>query len=192
MAIKPNSRPAIRVEEIDQIIAANKIDRKKFPVVLIGIRGYYMDSMGAVGKNDRGIYDDALIWRTPNGSTSFNANTDPGAFRKHIANLKKGVWWYKMGNHNSTGPKGSYPAFRQAADVIVIRDQEGPDSGQFGINIHEGNPTSVSSLGCQTIPPDQWKAFKELGYSELKRTGQKVFPYILIEEDDRRKGVINV
>lgn len=186
-------RPQITLEQVDAIIAANKIDRKKYPVVLIGIRGYFMDTMGVKGQNDRGIYDDCLVWRTPNGYTAFNGNTDPSAgYRKHLACLRKGIWYYKMGNHNSSGPKGSYPAFRQAADVTVIRDGEGPDTGQFGINIHEGNPNSTSSLGCQTIPPVQWKAFKEMGYLELKRNGQAVFPYILVEEADRRKGVLNV
>lgn len=185
-------RPQIKLEDVDKIIEANKIDRKKYPVVLIGIRGYYMDTMGVKGKNDRGIYDDCLVWRTPNGFAAFNANNDPSAgYRKHLAMLRKGVWLYLMGNHNSA-TQGSYPAFRQAADVTVLRDGEGPDTGQFGINIHRGLPASTSSLGCQTVPPEQWPAFKEMGYLALKQNAQKVFPYILIEEADRRKGVLKV
>lgn len=182
----PNSKPQIKKEEIDQIISRFKLDRKMYPVVLVGIRGYYLNTMGVKGKNDRGIYDDALIWNTPNGFASFNGNTDPSAgYRKHLATLKKGVWMYKPGNHNSA-TVGSYPAFRQAADVTVIRDGEGEDTGQFGINIHKGLPASTSSLGCQTIPPTQWEAFRSYGYSELKRCGQVIFPYILIDEQDRK------
>jgi lysozyme len=54
--------------------------------------------------------------------------------------------------------KGKYLALCQrSAPVTVIRDDMGEDTGMFGINQHMGSTTVVSSLGCQTIPPSQYK-----------------------------------
>jgi len=183
------SKPRISSEDLKKMIKKTGLPMPTTKVFLAGIRGYYLDSMGVKGKNDRGIYDDALIWVTPNGIFSFNANVDPSAYRKGtgkgstkgMASLNCGIWLYQMGMHNGSAP---HPAFRQAASVVVTRDGVDAfyeDTGMFGINIHRGGNTGTSSLGCQTIPPKQWDSFKELGYSELKRAGQKKFFYILLE-----------
>jgi hypothetical protein len=156
----------------------------KDEIVLVGIRGYYAGISG----NARGVYDDALIW--VNQKTGFvdtyRANTDPSGFRKGtgygsskgMAKLKAGLWYYKTGLHND------YAAFRQAADVIVIRDGNPPyeDKGQFGINIHCGSRSGgTSSLGCQTLPYKSWPQFKETGYSLIKKAKVKSFIYLLLE-----------
>jgi hypothetical protein len=150
-------------------------------VKLLGIRGYYKTTMGNPVTNDRGIYDDAIFLITPEIFASFNANTDPSIIKKGIAVLKPGVWKYKKGKHKITSPTG-YPAFVQADKVTVTRDQEGDDTGYFGVNIHKGGYNSTSSLGCQTIYPDQWEAFRALVYSEMDKYQEKVIPYVLIEE----------
>lgn len=196
-SIIPKAKPQLSREEIFKIMAANKIDLKKYPCVLVGVRGYYLDSMGLKGQNDRKLYDDALFWITPNVYASYNGNVDASGYRKGkgtgaakgMATLKPGVWLYKKGLHRG------YQAFVQAAKVVVVRDgHDGDyeDEGYFGINIHRGGLTTTQSLGCQTTPSTQWDSFKGLGYGELDRNGQKVFPYILIEETQRRKGKLNV
>jgi lysozyme len=154
-------------------------------VLLLGFRGYYRDSMGAIGRNDRGIYDDALFILSPYVFASFNANTDPSIYRKGsgtssnkgVALLNPGIWLYQKGIHRG------YAAFTQAAPVVVTRDGTPPyeDTGYFGINIHKGGTNSTSSLGCQTLYAPQWESFKSLLYSELSRVGQKKFKYILEE-----------
>jgi hypothetical protein len=165
----------------DQLLRAN-IKTALPAVALLGMRGYYRDTMGRPGVNDRGIYDDAIILRTESAHVAFNANTDPSVARKHIAVLKRGVWQYKVGTHGLSKPKAQqYTALVQAGEVTVIRDQEGPDTGYFGINIHRGSYSGTSSLGCQTIFPDQWAAFIALVQSELKRAAQKIIPYVLVE-----------
>ena len=163
-----------------QLKAANVSD----PVCLVGIRGYYRDSMGATGKNDRGIYDDALILVSPNVHAAFNANVDPSRLgwnanaRKPMAQLKAGVYRYKIGQHGIS--RGNpYKALVQAGPVTVMRgDKE--ETGHFAINIHKGGRTTTSSEGCQTIPPQQWDAFLAITESELKRNNAKTLSYVLV------------
>ena len=183
----PKTRPMAPRTEIERIINESDIDRSMNPVVIVGIRGYYRDTMGDVGKNDRGLYDDALFLVTPSVFLAVNANCDASKYRKGwgfgsekgMASLNPGVWWYKTGIHYGSIP---HAAFRQAMPVTVTRDgTHGPyqDTGMFAINIHRGGNDRTGSLGCQTIPPSQWPALKELAYSEIKRLGVDLFPYIL-------------
>lgn len=182
MAVKilPNNRPAWSREDVESIIHQYGIIDS---VVLIGKRGYFRDSLGAVGRNDLNIYDDAIAVISPTAFASFNANVDPSITRPRVATLVNGIWRYKPGIHNLSKAKSrQYPAFVQAGDVTVKRHGVTTlDTGRFGINIHKGSYTTTSSLGCQTIYPAQWDAFYSLVVSELKRHNQKTFPYLLIE-----------
>ncbi|MCG3165557.1 MAG: hypothetical protein POELPBGB_01325 [Bacteroidia bacterium] len=188
----PTSKPRISSEKLHEHLQAFNLDRTKHPLVIVGIRGYYLNTLGEVGKNDRGIYDDALFIDSPFVTASFNANTDPSVFRKGkgkgaekgIATLRPGLWLsYKFGNHKT------YPAIvQQMGEVTVTRDGDPPyeDTGYFGINIHKGSYNSTSSEGCQTIHPDQWQSFIKLAQDQAKRlfpdTWDKVvIPYILLE-----------
>jgi hypothetical protein len=49
------------------------------------------------------------------------------------------------------------------------------------INIHRGGRKGTSSLGCQTIHPDQWQAFYAMTRSEMKKVGLARFWYVLAE-----------
>ena len=161
-------------------------------VAVVAIRGYYRDSMGVPGVNDRGIYDDAFIVVSPSVHATFNGNCDPSVYRPGIATLKPGVWRYKPGIHGLSRPASQrYPAFVQAAPVTKIMDPAGaahghPDeqpteeTGYFGMNIHPGGIQTTSSLGCLTIVPRQWEAFHALVLDQLHRYGQKDFPLLLI------------
>jgi lysozyme len=175
------------------IAAAHAQWRKKFPdaplpdMFVCGVRGYYFDSMGKEGANDRGIYDDALFVVGPETFAAFNANNDPSAFKKGVASLLTGCYPYKAGNHGISRPDGGYPAFRPATKneaLPVKRDGETSIPGKrdgIAINIHRGGVNSTSSLGCQTIRPDQWSAFYALTRSEMKKAGLNTFWYILLD-----------
>lgn len=196
MPIVPNSRPRLTTQELKAYLKKLKINIDDFPLLIVGIRGYYLNTMGATGKNDRGIYDDAIYVVTQNTSTSFNGNTDPSTYKKGsgkgsgkgMAKLKTGLWRaHKFGKH-----KDKYEALIQTGgEVTVIRDgnPDYEDTGSFGINIHKGGPLSTSSLGCQTIHPNQWDAFYALVSSEAKRIfgadqfRKIVVPYLLVEND---------
>jgi lysozyme len=178
----PKDRPRIERKDTMKLLASRRVSD---PVCLVGIRGYYRDSMGAVGKQDRGIYDDAIVLVSPNVHAAFNANVDPGAYgrnpsnKKGYASLKPGVWRYKIGRHGIS--RGNpYKALVQAAPVTVARDGGKDETGYFGINVHKGGNTTVSSEGCQTIPPAQWPAFIALVDTELKRNNAKTLSYVLV------------
>jgi hypothetical protein len=154
---------------------------------LVGVRGYYFQTMGDPLKNDRGIYDDGLFILTRASLLAFNANVDPSGYRrgtgsgagKGMASLKNGVWLYAAGLHPL---RGGYPAFRQAAPVTVLRDgaPDYEETGNFGINIHRGG-RGTSSEGCQTLPPDQWPAFHAALMAEISRSGKPAFHYLLVD-----------
>lgn len=189
----PETKPRLSSTELRNKIAPFKINRTLYPVLVIGIRGYYLNTMGAPGVNDRGIYDDAIFIETPSVTAAYNGNTDPSTYRKGvgrgvakgIAVLKPGVWYvHKFDLHN-----GKYLALCQRlGEVIVTRDGDPPyeDKGMFGINIHRGSYNSTSSLGCQTIHPSQWDSFINLTVDQAKRYfgdkwNKSVIPYILLE-----------
>ena len=170
-------RPKLTLQEAQAIVARYPIDS---PVQLLGIRGYSKRTMGHPLKNDRGIYDDALFILAPELFAAYNANTDPSVYKKSIANLKTGVWWYKPGKHKFNSPEG-YPALVQADKVTVLRDGAGTHTGWYGINIHKGGYYTTSSLGCQTIYPAQWDSFITSVYDQLARNQLNKVPYILTE-----------
>ena len=195
--IVPAARPRLSSTQLKQRMAAFNIDREKYPLIIVGIRGYYKKSLGQPSANDRGIYDDALFIDTPNSTTAFNGNTDPSRYRlgqgrgkakgagKGMASLQPGLWLaHAFGRH-----KGQYLALVQSQNsVMVLRDGNPPylDTGYFGINIHRGSYTSTSSLGCQTIHPQQWPAFIALAKAEAIRLygaqwATQTVPYLLLE-----------
>lgn len=178
----PKNRPQQKRQDTErQLKSAGVSD----PVCLVGVRGYFRDTMGAVGKNDVGIYDDALILVSPNVHAAFNGSVDPSRLgynanaRKPMAQLKPGVYRYKLGQHGIS--RGNpYKALVQAGPVTVLRGQS-EETGYFGINIHRGGIRTTSSEGCQTLPPAQWPAFIALVDSELKRNNAKTLSYVLTQ-----------
>jgi len=143
-----------------------KVPVPRHKVTILGIRGYYKDSMGKPGQNDRAVYDDAAFVLLSDRVVAFNFNTDPSAWRDGIATLVTGVWSFVVGWHK-LGKKSGHAALRQNGLFTVRRDGRGLQTGEFGINLHRGGENGTSSLGCQTVPPDQWEEFRNLVYSAL-------------------------
>lgn len=184
----PPSRPQLTAPSARAIVALagpRLVER----VVVVGLRGYYLDTMGRPGTNDRGLYDDALVIVGPGVFVAFNANCDPSLGRPGIAVLTPGVWAYRVGTHGlSKPPAQRYTALVQAGPVTVARDPVlagAPprlETGWFGINIHRGGYTTTSSLGCQTIYPDQWPEFIGTVVRETRTRGQAEIPYVLTDK----------
>ncbi|MBK7900721.1 MAG: hypothetical protein KA603_01140 [Azonexus sp.] len=167
-----SGRPKITEAELLALLAKQpKLELSDFPLAVIGLRGYYANTMGATPNNERSIYDDAIVLYVPNLNLfqAFNGNTDPSSYRegsgfvegtRGMAVLQPGVWpCYRFDIH---GGKRPHPAICQrAGPVRVLRDGSPPYDhvGNFGINIHKGGNFSTSSHGCQTLPPGQWDEF---------------------------------
>lgn len=193
MSIAPAGRPRMSLADLTPHLLAHGLDPAKEPVFVVGIRGYYRDTMGAPGVNDRGIYDDALFLVSPSLFAAFNGNTDPSRVRKGsgfgagkgMASLKPGL--YRV--HRFDKHKGQYLALCQrAGPVTVMRDGSPPypETGSFGINIHKGGFGTTSSEGCQTIHPTQWDAFIAAAVDQAKRYhgaawSRTTIPYLLMD-----------
>lgn len=182
MSIMPKNRPQITRDRAVAILKANGVDTTK--PALLAMRGYFRDTMGKKGKNDRGIYDDAIIIVAPGEHLAFNANTDPSVFRTGIAVLCPGVHPFCLGWHKRNQASG-HPALRPATpneELPVMRDGVRNPRPGVAINIHRGSRTSTSSEGCQTIHPDQWDQF----YNRVKRLMEgarmKTINYCLVEQ----------
>lgn len=190
--IYPSGKPRISQEELDILLRPFKWDRIKYPFIVIGIRGYYLNSMGAPGVNDRGIYDDAIFVYSPSIMAAYNGNTDPSTYRKGsgkgstkgMASLNPGAWYvHKFDYH-----KGKYLALCQRLGEVTVTRDGNPsylDTGYFGINIHKGGYNGTSSEGCQTIIPTQWESFITLAVDQAKRYYADkwrvhVIPYFLL------------
>lgn len=183
----PRTRPKMTRDEVVALVRSRHPDEDLPDTFVVGIRGYYRDSMGKVGQNDRGLYDDALFLITPTKFLSFNANTDPSRSRpgagfgagKGMAVLRPGFWHaHALGKHKSL-----YLALVQSRGKVIV-DRDGhagsyPETGMFGINIHKGGINSTSSEGCQTIPPSQWDEFIHAVAVPAKAQG--VVPYVLLD-----------
>lgn len=186
-ATNPKARPRITASQVEAIIRKHSV---KDAVVIVGIRGYYCRTLGDPTKNDRGIWDDCIAVISPTAFIAYNGNTDPSFWRTGIASLVEGVHRYKKGKHGISRGKG-YPALRPATpneSLPVTRDGKKGRSLGVAINIHRGgsvkstSPRVTSSLGCQTIPSEQWDSFIGLVYGEMDRYSQKTVPYILTSE----------
>lgn len=177
-------------------LLAAGLDPAKDSVFVVGIRGYYRDTMGAPGVNDRGVYDDAIFLVSPSLFAAYNGNTDPSRVRrgsgfgagKGMANLKTGLYRaHRFGLH-----RGKYRALIQiGGPVTVVRDGNPPydETGHFGINIHKGGFNTTSSEGCQTVHPSQWDSFITAAMDQAKRYhgaawGRTTIPYLLMDNPD--------
>lgn len=187
MTIVPPSRPKLTRDDAIAKLRSLAVDVTR--PVLLGVRGYYRDTMGQPGENDIGVFDDAILLVTPTAFQSWNANTDPSRLYPNVATLKPGVWLYRIGTHNiSKDVSRQYEALVQAANVTVSRAPDPPthpkrwdDTGLFGINIHSGADLSTTSAGCQTIYRPQWKEFIATVKGAMQAAHRRTIEYVLTE-----------
>lgn len=180
-------RPKLTLLQVNEIILASK---QVIPeaVKVVAIRGYYLDTLGKPGENDRGLFDDAMFLIGPNYFQSFNANTDPSKYKPGIASLVPGLHYYKKGKHGLSKPN-PYDAFRP--DTIdesfpVTRDGHKGVTKGIAINLHKAGMFTTSSEGCQTIIADQWDEFQKTTYKMMDAEAQRRLPYLLAVNIDNK------
>ena len=175
MSIVPGSRPKQTREQTETVLRQNLMTLDN--AVLVGVRGYYLDSMGKVGRNDQAQYDDAIFLISPTIYKTFNANTDPQKAGYKHAMLSPGKYEFYKGKH-----KGKYDALRPYPEGVRLPcTRDGVVSTCGATNIHKGGYRDTFSEGCQTIWPDQYAEFIRLVYGEMTKYGQKTIRYLLIE-----------
>lgn len=179
MAMVPGSRPKQTREQTETILAQNLITANE--CVLLGVRGYYKDSMGKPGRNDQAMYDDAVFVLSPTVFRAFNFNTDPQKAGLKKAMLAAGKYKFYKGRHKPSSPKG-YDALRPYPEGVQLPcTRDGVKSLCSLTNIHKGGTYDTFSEGCQTVYPTQWSEFIKLVYAEMTKYGQKTITYLLIE-----------
>lgn len=170
------------IEEWKHLIPEKHRDN---PVVLLAVRGYFRDSMGKVGENDKGIFDDAAFLVSPRGVWAYNFNVDPSRDRKRIAQYKAPqAVSFKQGIHGHSKPKARrYRAFEQVSKAHIHRHAVGKDYGDFSMNIHRGSKSGgTSSAGCCTVPyGKQWDDFFAQACKEMDAEGQRLLWMVLLE-----------
>ncbi len=181
MRLLPATPPRLSVVEVLARLHRAGYEINPGEVILVGIRGYRHDDHA---DNERGIYDDAaFILGGHSHFSSYSFNTDPSVFSQGVATLALGEHRYRPGFHRKGAPSG-HPAFRPATpgeELPVTRDGVVIPWPGVALNIHRGARNGTSSLGCQTLHPDHWDSFHATMMDQLKRAGQEIFRYILIQ-----------
>jgi lysozyme len=176
--------PKMTRPEIETLLTLNGVDLAARRVVIVGIRGYYKNTMGAPGVNDRGIYDDAIFVisaaggdGSPGEFRGFQANTDPSVRRSGIATLLPGLYDVVKWRHH-----GKYAALQIVNDRLERDGRAGVDAGRHGINFHYGGSANTGSEGCQTMTKADFLAFQPLVYRLMDRHAMSIVRYLLVEE----------
>jgi lysozyme len=172
--------PNLSRREIQKIIEHHK---KHYSVAgnvfVVGIRGYFLDSIGLANRNDLNVWDDVLAYWSPRDNGAFAGNTDPSFViqkGRELAKLNLGVYQFQTGHHKKI-PK-AFRAYPEGVKLPCTRN--GKPSFCSYINIHPGG-IGTWSEGCQTLPPSNWAKFQPEVYAELDFYKQKIFNYLLIE-----------
>jgi hypothetical protein len=172
----PKTRPKAELADVVKHVDAVGLSAAKEKAVIVGVRGYYKNTMGKPFVNDRNMYDDAVFIVTPNRLASFNANVDPARYKAGIATLEPGVYDVVKWRH-----QGKYDALQIVRDVVRRDGRAGLDTGRHGINFHYGGSTNTWSKGCQTLPKAQYWQFLGLVYELMATHKKRSVKYVLTE-----------
>lgn len=145
----PDGRPQLPDDRVREVLLRTLRENpgcdarailERCPVLLLGVRGYFRNSLGRLGVNDFGVYDDALfvvINDLKRGELRvvgrFNANCDPSqtgyepGTSQPYAQLMPGVWPLRPGRHHDDRGRMRELTASEAHDL------EADPSGDYGL-----------------------------------------------------------
>jgi hypothetical protein len=85
-------KPRLSTTELEALLRPFDLDRGQYPVIVVGIRGYYKNSMGAPEVNDRGIYDDAIFVHSPSVRPPIMGTLTPLGTARGTAQVVTRAW----------------------------------------------------------------------------------------------------
>lgn len=193
-----NASQAEKFEHYRQIVMANggQDPRTSDKPVVLGIRG--VDRNGTTHETrNQNAYDDTMVVLNRNGSvTEIRGNTHAG---QRTSSLVSAVGMIRSGNFDVV-PNGVRPGKDLGLPSFHVRTQSGSGNipgirdrnadGRFQqseidrrdtmteILFHPGRDGSLSSIGCQTMPPAEYRRF-------LQAVGRQGFSYTLVDANGR-------
>ena len=188
-----NASQAQKFEHYRQIILANggQDPRTSDQPVVLGIRG--VDRQGRLHETqNRRAYDDTMVVLNRNGTvTELRGNTHAGQV---TSSLVSSVGMIRSGNFDvvPNGPHAGAASFhvRQNGSGTLPGIRDTNHDGRFSdreisarntlteILFHQGTADSPHSIGCQTLPPDEYRRF-------LNAVGSRGFSYTLVDANGR-------
>jgi peptidoglycan hydrolase-like protein with peptidoglycan-binding domain len=189
---------AEKFEHYRSIVMANggQDPRTSDKPVVLGVRGIDRNGNQHETRN-RAAYDDSFVVLNRNGTvTELRGNTHAGQVTSSLVNH---VGMIRSGNFNVV-PNGVRAGKDQGLPSFHVRTQSGSGNipgirdrnadGQFSdreignrdsmteILFHPGGTTSPHSIGCQTLPPEEYRRF-------LRAIGSQGFNYTLVDANGR-------
>lgn len=110
-----------------------------------------------------------------------------------IAWLRPGLYQYRTrlsdnGRFNPANPAEFRSVARDYShDGVIDRDEAQGRYAAAGIQIHAGGATGPSSIGCQTLPPDDFGILKQ-AIAEANRASLPDFTYVLVRRPSDQFG----
>lgn len=191
-----NATQAQRYEHYRQIIMANggQDPRTSDRPVVLGMRGVDRGGNTHETQNKR-AYDDTMVVLGRNGQvTELRGSTHAGQV---TSSLVSSVGMIRTGNFDvaPNGPHAGAPSFhvRQNGSGTLPGIRDTSHDGRFSqaeinnrsssnnmteILFHQGTADSPHSIGCQTLPPDEFRRF-------VNAVGSRGFSYTLVDANGR-------
>jgi peptidoglycan hydrolase-like protein with peptidoglycan-binding domain len=189
---------AEKFEHYRNIVMANggQDPRTSDKPVVLGVRGIDREGNQHETRN-RAAYDDTFVVLNRNGTvTELRGNTHAGqvtsSLVNHVGMIRSGNFTV-VPNGVRAGKDQGLPSFHVrttsgSGNIPGIRDRNA--DGRFSdreianrdmmteILFHPGSATSPHSIGCQTLPPDEYRRF-------LRAVGSQGFSFTLVDANGR-------
>lgn len=180
---------AIQIDQDAPPASASRNDRSNF------VRSYSGQTAVFRAENGRLVEQEGPL-RSASHAGQFSSSLSPdvtGDGRGDVANIRPGVYHYntRTNGRGRFNPRSNAEFANSARDynqdgVIDGREAQGRHQAT-AIQIHAGNSSRPSSIGCQTLPPDDYNRFRQ-AIRGANTGGNSDFTYILVRRPNDQFG----